>query len=188
MRKNELNWKEKLCVNCGVQFQNPRNRFCCSRKCSNTQKTGRKRLQSVEATEKARERLKKIARERNGKSYKEIYGERAVEEVKKRFDKRKPFTKRNLKWWNRGRKEKYRDLHGGKEYVEWRTKIFERDSYTCQSCGERGGYLQAHHLKSWKNYPEKRYEVPNGVTLHKECHKKWNRVQRIVEKLIFNRT
>lgn len=32
--------------------------------------------------------------------------------------------------------------------------------------------LEAHHIKSWKNYPKLRYKVSNGKTLCYECHHK----------------
>ena len=58
------------------------------------------------------------------------------------------------------------------EYKEWRKAVFERDDYTCQECGERGCYLEAHHIKSWNDYPELRYVVNNGETLCANCHNK----------------
>ena len=60
------------------------------------------------------------------------------------------------------------------EGKQWRSDIFQRDNWTCQTCGKRGCYLEAHHIKSWVNYLELRYELNNGVTLCKECHKLTN--------------
>jgi len=56
-------------------------------------------------------------------------------------------------------------------YVTWRNAIFERDNYTCRDCGKRGGEINAHHLKSFKKFPKLRYEIDNGITLCKQCHK-----------------
>ena len=58
------------------------------------------------------------------------------------------------------------------EYEEWRKKVFERDLYTCQECGEIGGYLHADHIKSFSEYSELRFEVSNGRTVCVPCHYK----------------
>lgn len=57
-------------------------------------------------------------------------------------------------------------------YKIWRKSIFEKDNYTCQMCQIRGGKLEADHIKEWCNYPKLRYEISNGRTLCKDCHKK----------------
>lgn len=60
------------------------------------------------------------------------------------------------------------------EYRAWRRAVFERDAFTCQRCGIRGGDLHAHHVKGWARYPALRFEVSNGMTLHERCHYEWH--------------
>ena len=60
------------------------------------------------------------------------------------------------------REKKRRELYK----TNWREKVFERDNYTCQTCGDdKGGNLEAHHKYSYMAYPEKRTDISNGVTL-----------------------
>ena len=56
------------------------------------------------------------------------------------------------------------------EYRKWRTRVFKRDNYTCWIC-EMKGYLQPHHLKSFTFYPKLAFNINNGLTLCKFCHK-----------------
>lgn len=56
-------------------------------------------------------------------------------------------------------------------HKEWRKKVFERDDYICQICFSKGGELQADHIKCFAHHPDLRYELSNGRTLCKECHK-----------------
>lgn len=58
------------------------------------------------------------------------------------------------------------------EYKEWRKNVFEKDNYKCFFCGERGGKLNADHIKSFSSYPDLRFCVNNGRTVCEECHKK----------------
>lgn len=64
-----------------------------------------------------------------------------------------------------------KDYRGTKEYTEWRKSVFNRDNYTCQNCNLIGGFLEAHHIKSFKDFFDLRYEQSNGITLCKQCHK-----------------
>ena len=63
------------------------------------------------------------------------------------------------------------------EYKNWRKAVFERDSYTCQICGDKNGnghqvFLNADHIKSFKHFPKLRFVVSNGRTLCVSCHRK----------------
>lgn len=58
---------------------------------------------------------------------------------------------------------------------EARLACFERDDYTCRSCGQRGGKLNAHHVWPFHRFPELIYEVSNLVTLCKSCHDEFHK-------------
>lgn len=56
------------------------------------------------------------------------------------------------------------------ENAVWRKSVYERDDYTCQITGERGGKIVAHHIKPYHKYKDLRFDVSNGITLNKEFH------------------
>lgn len=56
------------------------------------------------------------------------------------------------------------------EYIQWRKSVFERDDYTCFTCGQVGGNLNAHHLDGYDKFIELRTELSNGATLCELCH------------------
>ncbi len=56
-------------------------------------------------------------------------------------------------------------------YQTWRRHVFIRDNYTCQACGTRGGDLQADHDLPFALFPDLRFEVLNGRTMCKSCHR-----------------
>lgn len=58
-----------------------------------------------------------------------------------------------------------------RQYSEWRGTIIKRDNYQCKKCGAKEK-LHAHHIKSWKEYPDLRFEIDNGKTLCSSCHLK----------------
>ena len=73
--------------------------------------------------------------------------------------------------WQGGKTPLAKLIRSQAEYKNWRKQVYERDNYTCQICRERGGKLNADHIKSFAYYIELRYEITNGRTLCEPCHR-----------------
>lgn len=99
--------------------------------------------------------------------------------------------------WNGGKTHIRKSIRGLSEYELWRNEVFKRDNYICQECDVRGGDLEAHHKKEFNKILqefinkynqfspiedketlirlaityEPFWELSNGMTLCKECHK-----------------
>jgi len=58
------------------------------------------------------------------------------------------------------------------EAVNWRRSVFKRDNFTCVLCGQKGGKLNADHIKPFAFYRHLRYIIANGRTLCEKCHRK----------------
>lgn len=76
--------------------------------------------------------------------------------------------------WKGGITPENHKLRQTKEYKKWRLAVYARDYYTCQDCDTHctSKTIVAHHLKSFNDYIELRFEVDNGITLCRKCHKK----------------
>ena len=73
--------------------------------------------------------------------------------------------------WKGGIADASRSIRKSPEYQEWRRQVFERDKYTCQMCGDnKGGNLNAHHIKGFAEYVGLRFDVDNGITYCEVCH------------------
>ncbi len=59
-------------------------------------------------------------------------------------------------------------------YRNWRLLVLRRDKYICQECNKPDS-REAHHIRSYIDYPKLRYMVSNGKTLCKDCHKAQHR-------------
>jgi len=75
-------------------------------------------------------------------------------------------------------------IRNSSQYSNWRTQIFGRDNFTCQHCGVRGTWLEAHHIEEFAKIFQKYnivsfegamnciplWDLDNGTTLCKTCH------------------
>ena len=76
-------------------------------------------------------------------------------------------------------------------YNEWRRQVFKRDRYTCQICGvnnenSKNVYLNAHHIKPKRLFPELKFSVENGITLCVDCHAEVHKRQPQLYNFILN--
>ena len=65
---------------------------------------------------------------------------------------------------------------------KWRQEVKVRDNFTCRIADNNcGGKLEVHHILSWRDYPELRYQINNGITL---CHAQHPRARAEEKRLI----
>lgn len=77
----------------------------------------------------------------------------------------------NSPLWNGGLSSERDIVKNSDEYKLWRNKVYKRDNYTCQCCGDNsGGNLQAHHIYNFSEFINLRLDVENGITLCDLCH------------------
>ncbi len=96
------------------------------------------------------------------------------------------FGSSHPKWTEEKKRPFYSAIRTLSQYKDWRASIFERNDFTCQSCGKRGGDLEADHnpkrfieivrdnnLKTISQAIEcKELWEAKGRTLCKNCHLK----------------
>jgi len=120
-------------------------------------------------------------------------GKTRSEETKKKLSEinRGKYKGENSPHWKGGITPLKHKIRTSFEYKQWRQKIFLRDDFVCQDCKQRGGKLHVHHKKSFSKLIQEAkdclplfelytaclqysplWDISNGVTLCKDCHKK----------------
>lgn len=74
--------------------------------------------------------------------------------------------------WKGGVTPAHKLVRRSVEFRQWREAVFQRDDYTCQFCGKRGGKIHPDHIKPFALFPELWFEISNGRTLCVKCHEK----------------
>jgi len=97
-----------------------------------------------------------------------------LEENVKNGDKRSHPKGADHPNWKGGITSENRKGRQDKKYHDWRNSVYRRDHFTCQDCGKKckSKDIIAHHIKPWEDHFELRYDISNGITLCRICHKK----------------
>jgi hypothetical protein len=74
--------------------------------------------------------------------------------------------------WKGGLSDENKLARKSPEYKTWRNAVYRRDKWICQDCGVKclQGNIVAHHLISFADRKDLRYEVSNGQVLCRPCH------------------
>lgn len=177
---------EKACNKCGIIYL--KSKYCskkdwgerkyCSQSCSNSvNSTNNSRCKGKVSPHKG----KKFP-ERSGKNnpfntrivLNCIYCNNTFEVCQARFKANARFCSKKCfyKYSDKGISPKNEKVRKSLKYKKWRQQVFERDNYTCQFCKNRGGKLNADHIKPFSIYVNERFDLNNGRTLCEECHRK----------------
>jgi 5-methylcytosine-specific restriction endonuclease McrA len=163
----------KICPLCSVVFYRKQDRTTfCSLKCSNTAtgtkfQKGHKPYYALLGKKLSDEHKRKLSESHKGqmpvnidfiKSY--WQGRKRSEDFCRAISERLRGEK--SKWWKGGVTPLRAQIYNSYEYKKWRKDVFQRDNYTCQLCGLRGGYLEADHIKPFSLFPELRFDINNG--------------------------
>lgn len=75
---------------------------------------------------------------------------------------------------------KYRNSPAHKD---WSKSVKNRDGWKCRISNDNcSGRLEAHHILGWKDHPELRYQINNGISL---CHAHHPRRREDEQKMVF---
>jgi hypothetical protein len=89
------------------------------------------------------------------------------EERKKRYGVWKNIFGEKHPQWKKNKKIKDKRDDNHPAYKAWVREIKRRDVICKLKDDSCSGNREVHHIKSWSNYPELRYDINNGITL---CH------------------
>ena len=99
--------------------------------------------------------------------------------------------------WKGGITPLNKAVRGCTQYIEWRKLIFQKDHCTCSHCNARGVHLIAHHIVFFSTLMKENHittleeaiqcealwNINNGITLCKKCHKKLHQDLKIKEEM-----
>ena len=123
-----------------------------------------------ERTNEHKTKLSELAKNRTAE-LNPFFGKTHSEENKQKFSEnaKARLSELNPNFKNGKNIRRPRDLKNG-DFQKLRNFVFNRDSYTCQITGKKGGHLHCHHLLPYWVCPEAFFDVENMITVTSEVH------------------
>ena len=191
--------RSAICLNCQISFQGnfSKHRMFCSISCRQAYRNspGRNPACSIEAKRKISEFAKGnsycvgriLSTETKNKISQSLTGritpdetKKKLSEIMKRIGNKPPANHLVLRGkkhpnWKGGKTPSRQKEYGSPEYRKFVCSVLKRDNYTCQKCGRKNGkgelvLFHVHHIASYGEKPELRYDISNGITFCRECH------------------
>ena len=94
--------------------------------------------------------------------------EKSLYSKKWRLKNKEKANKKYLEWAKKTGKPLWRHSY---KYKKWKLNVYKQNNYICKLCCKTNCKLNAHHIKSAKDFPELRYDITNGICLCVKCHK-----------------
>lgn len=116
--------------------------------------------------------FKKLTREWRENMSKAQKGKKFTKEHKRKLSEARKKVVGPKHWrWNPDREAVKRNERNDGAYCQWVKKVKKRDNNQCRFKNKDcSGYCIVHHILSWRDYPELRYEIKNGITLCQAHH------------------
>lgn len=138
---------------------------------------------------RTKEHCRNLSRSKKGKGLSPEHI-RALSEAQKRRGTIPPSQRGRIPWNYRGATKLQAHIRKLYEYRQWRSDVFTRDNFTCKNCKQKGGRLNADHIKEFAKILQEYniltvkealtcaelWNINNGRTLCIPCHKnrkKW---------------
>lgn len=74
--------------------------------------------------------------------------------------------------WQGGKSLVGQKIRTSRQYKEWHKECLERDNFTCRFCKKVGGKLEVDHIQEVSKRRDLVFDVSNGRTLCKDCHRR----------------
>lgn len=153
-----------------------------------SEETKKKFSEQRKGKKKSEEHRRKISESNKGKTLGRKFTDEQKQKLKEAAKRKNLFGKNNPAWKG-GISLPRKLIRESTKYAEWRQNVFIRDNFTCQKCGSHSN-LEAHHIKPFQELLEEvqkylplyslydgamiytpLWDIDNGVTLCKSCHK-----------------